>query len=109
MGSSFRKNLREELDFQGIVVKQLSARTGIPVATLECYLKTQSTEPSAENAVKIAQALAVSAEYLVTGKAPESEKPAALDRDRRLILRRLGNLSPEQCRAILSLIDAFKS
>ncbi|MDR1900620.1 MAG: helix-turn-helix domain-containing protein [Treponema sp.] len=109
MGSNFRKNLRSELDFQGIIVKELSVKTGIPVATLDCYLKTQSTEPSAENAVKIARALAVSVEYLVTGETGEPEKPpASLSPDGRMIIRQLGKLSPEQCRAILSLIYAFR-
>jgi transcriptional regulator with XRE-family HTH domain len=109
MGSNFRENLRNELNFQGIMVKELSAKTRIPVTTLDCYLKTKSTEPSAKNAVKIAQALAVSVEYLVTGKVPEFEKsPAALSRDGRMIVRHLAKLSPEQCRAILSLICAFE-
>jgi transcriptional regulator with XRE-family HTH domain len=91
------------------MVKELSAQTGIPVATLDCYLKTKSTEPSAKNAVKIARALAVSVEYLVTGKTPEFEKSsAALSRDGRIILRRLKELSPGQCKAVLALISAFK-
>jgi transcriptional regulator with XRE-family HTH domain len=109
MASNFRENLRNELDFQGLIVKELSAKTGIPVATLDCYLKTQSTEPSAENAVKIAQALEVSVEYLVTGKAPDpKQSPAALTHEGGMIVRQLGKLSPEQCKAILSLIYAFK-
>ena len=109
MDSNFGKNLRNELDFQGITVKELSAKTGIPVTTLDCYLKTKSAEPSAKNAVKIALALAVSVEYLVTGETPEFEKsPAALGRDGRMIIRRLAKLNPEQCKAILSLIHAFQ-
>ena len=108
MGSNFKENLRNELDFQGVIVKELSAKTGIPVATLDCYLRTQSTEPSAENAVKIALALGVSAEYLVTRKVPAEKPQTALSREGRLIIQQVGNLSPEQCRAILSLIRAFK-
>jgi transcriptional regulator with XRE-family HTH domain len=110
MGSNFKENLRKELDFQGLIVKELSAKTGIPVATLDCYLKTHSAEPSAENAVKIARALEVSVEYLVTGKAPElKQSPADLTREGHMIIRQLGKLSPDQCRAILSLIYAFKN
>jgi transcriptional regulator with XRE-family HTH domain len=104
----FRENLRNELDFQGVIVKELSAKTGIQVATLDCYLRTQLTEPSAENAVKIALALGVSAKYLVTGKAPAEKPQAALSREGRLIVHQIRKLSPEQCRAILSLIRAFK-
>ena len=108
MNSKFRENLRAELDFQDMKVKELSDKCKIPKATLECYLRTQATEPSAENAVKIARALGVSAEYLVSGKM-QAEKPrAALSREGRLIIQQLGKLSPDQCRAILSLIRAFK-
>jgi transcriptional regulator with XRE-family HTH domain len=109
MGSNFKKNLRNELDFQGIIVKELSVQTGIPVATLDCYLKTKAAEPSAENAVKIARALEVSVEYLVTGKDPESERPRrALSQEGRMIIRHLEKLSPEQRKAILAMICAFK-
>jgi transcriptional regulator with XRE-family HTH domain len=66
--SNFRENLRNELDFQDIKVKELCDKCGIPKATMECYLRTQSTEPSVENAVKIAHELKVSVEYLVIGE-----------------------------------------
>ncbi|MDR0551644.1 MAG: helix-turn-helix domain-containing protein [Spirochaetaceae bacterium] len=67
MASTFRENLRAELDFQSIKVKELSEKTGIPVASLDCYLGARSTMPSADAAVKIAAALGVSVEYLVLG------------------------------------------
>ncbi len=67
MDSSFRQNLRSELDFQGLTVKELSARTGIPKSTLDCYLGSRATMPPADAAVLIAKALGVSVEYLVTG------------------------------------------
>jgi transcriptional regulator with XRE-family HTH domain len=108
MNSNFRKNLRSELDFQAIRIKELSAKTGIPVASLDCYLGARATMPSADAAVKIARALGVSAEYLVTGKAAAEKPQAVLSREGRMIIQQLGNLSPDQCRAILSLIRAFK-
>ena len=67
MESSFKKNLRDELDFQDIKVKELSAMTGIPKPTLDSYLGVRQPMPPADVAVKIAQALNVSVEYLVTG------------------------------------------
>ena len=66
--SSFKENLRAELDFQGLTVKELAARTGIIKGTLDNYLGTRESIPPADIAVKIAQALNVSVEYLVTGK-----------------------------------------
>jgi len=109
MSSNFKENLRDELDFQGVIVKELSARTQIPVATLDCYLRTQSVEPSAENAVKIARALKVSVESLVSGDDTETEKPReSLSREARELIRQIEALSSEQCKAILRLIKSFK-
>jgi transcriptional regulator with XRE-family HTH domain len=115
MGSNFRENLRNELDFQGVIVKELSARTKIPVATLDCYLRTQAVVPSAENAVKIARALRVSVEHLVSGgddarfgKPRPTEGRLAFGRETQEIIRRIENLNPEQRKAVLRLLAAFK-
>ena len=64
----FKDNLRNELQFRGLTVKELSALSGIKKQTLDNYLSTHNSTPSAEAAVKIAQAVNVSVEYLVTGK-----------------------------------------
>ncbi|MDR0286988.1 MAG: helix-turn-helix domain-containing protein [Clostridiales bacterium] len=107
--SNFRENLRNELDFQDIKVKELSEKCGIPKATLECYLRAQSTEPSAENAVKIARALKVSVEYLVMGENKNTGKPRNKpSREAQEIIRWVGNLSHEQCRAVLKVVRAFE-
>lgn len=68
---SFKENLRNELDFQGLTVKELSAKTGIIKGTLDNYLGVRSSIPPADIAVKIAKALNVSVEYLVTGSDPK--------------------------------------
>jgi len=107
--SNFRENLRNELDFQDIKVKELSDKCGIPKATLECYLRTQSTEPSVENAVKIARELKVSVEYLVTGEdIALGSKKLNLSREAQEIIRLVGTLNQEQCKAILKLAQTFK-
>ena len=64
----FKENLKDELKYQGMLVKELADKTGIPKGTIDHYLAEKNTAPIAENAVKIAQALNVSVEYLVTGK-----------------------------------------
>ncbi|MDR2490871.1 MAG: helix-turn-helix domain-containing protein [Spirochaetaceae bacterium] len=76
MSTSFRENLRNELDYQNMTVKELSTKAGIPKPTLECYLRRRAVMPSAEAAVKIAKALKVSVEYLVTGEGDTREKLA---------------------------------
>jgi len=70
----FRENLKAELNYKGILVKELAASSGIKFATLSSYLKENGYAPSAENAVLIARALGVSVEYLVTGIEPSQEK-----------------------------------
>ncbi|GHV04256.1 transcriptional regulator [Spirochaetia bacterium] len=72
METNFRRNLRTELDYLDLTIKELSVRTGVPTGTLNCYLGIRETMPPADIAVKIANALGVSVEYLVTGKYDKS-------------------------------------
>ena len=74
--NSFRENLRNELDFQGLTVKELSAKTGIIKGTLDNYLGIRASIPPADIAVKIAKALNVSVEFLVTGKERKENQSA---------------------------------
>ena len=107
--SEFRVNLRNELDFQDIKVKELSDKSGIPKATLECYLRTQSVEPSAENAVKIARALKVSVDYLVIGEDADREKPkTSISQEARELIRCIESLNPEQCKAVLRMVKTLR-
>ena len=73
MDSVFKNTLRSELDFQDIKVKELSVKTGISARTLEGYLNARASIPPADVAFKIAQALNVSVEYLVTGNPTYNE------------------------------------
>lgn len=108
MEQNFRENLRSELSFQGVTVKELSARTGIPIATLDCYLGTRATVPSVDAAFKIAQALQVSIEYLVMGEEASMEYPRPNNsKEARTIIRWAKSLNNAQCRAVLNLILAF--
>ena len=74
MDSVFKNTLRSELDFQDVKVKELSVRTGISPRTLEGYLSSRGSIPPADVAFKIAQALNVSVEYLVTGNSIYNQK-----------------------------------
>lgn len=56
------------MDFQDIKVKDLANKTGISPRTLEGYIGNRASIPPADVAVKIANALNVTVEYLVTGK-----------------------------------------
>lgn len=61
----FSDRVKEELNYQGMQVKQLAAKTGISKNTLDKYLSGQKVQPGVENAVKIAKALGVSVEALL--------------------------------------------
>jgi transcriptional regulator with XRE-family HTH domain len=70
---AFRENLKEELNRKNILVKELSAKSGIKKRTLDKYLTENGSIPSAEAAVKIARVLGISVEFLVTGRDPRIE------------------------------------
>jgi len=64
---SFRDNLREAIDFAGFEQKELARKANISLRNIENYLRENAAIPSADKAVRIARALGVTVEYLVTG------------------------------------------
>jgi transcriptional regulator with XRE-family HTH domain len=64
----FKENLKEQLSFSGMYVKELARLSGVKKQTIDSYLNVNCCMPSADAAVAIAQALGVSVEYLVTGR-----------------------------------------
>ena len=75
----FKENLKTELEYQGIKIKDLAEQSGVKRRTIDHYLMTNPQEPSVTNALKIAQALSVSVEYLVTGKELHGKIPLTKD------------------------------
>ncbi len=65
MGTSFKENLRDFLDYKDITIKELSFLTGVPRRSIENYLNARSSMPPADYACKIAKALGTTVEYLV--------------------------------------------
>ena len=83
---SFRENLREAIEFAGMEQKELAAKTGISLKTIENYVKKDSSIPSADKAVLIAQALGVTVEYLMNGrKHKKADWPAAQPQHKELV------------------------
>jgi transcriptional regulator with XRE-family HTH domain len=66
--SDFSKRLRSEIEYIGLNQKEFAAKAGIKKRALDAYLRAQQSMPPADTAVKIASALGLSVEYLVTGK-----------------------------------------
>jgi len=67
--SDFSRRLRSEIEYLGLTQKEFAAKAGIKKRALDAYLRAQQSMPPADTAVKIAAALGLSVEYLVTGKA----------------------------------------
>lgn len=106
MEFDFKTNLRNELDYQGLTVKELSAKTGIPKPTLSCYLSSRKTMPTADAAVKIAKALNVTVEYLVTGETKTTSETINNQKEtvRNLLFNNFNSIPKEMQNAIKELI-----
>ena len=81
----FRENLKSELEYSGMLVKELAAESGVNKWNLDNYLNSRGQVPSVEIGVKIAQALGVSVEYLVTGTEAPKSTVQSLSKTSRLI------------------------
>ena len=66
--SDFSQRLRSQIEYLGLNQKEFAAKAGIKKRALDAYLWAQQSMPPADTAVKIAAALGISVEYLVTGK-----------------------------------------
>ena len=105
----FKENLKSELNYAGMMVKELSAITGIKRHTLDNYLNTHNSIPNAVVAVKIAQALGVSVECLVTGKDNYNKKtPASFPKDLCLMIDIWGRLSKKSRNLAVSLLKTLE-
>jgi transcriptional regulator with XRE-family HTH domain len=101
----FKENLKLELIYSGMLVKELAAKSGINKYSLDNYLNKRGQVPSVESGVKIARALGVSVEYLVTGK--DTNNPQLSD-EARSIGRLADQLSEEDRQFVLGLIKWMK-
>jgi transcriptional regulator with XRE-family HTH domain len=105
---SFRENLRAELDYNNLTVKELCSKTGIAKGTLDCYLGLRASMPPADAAVKIASVLNVSVEYLVTGEEKDHSSLSPGDRTIRSIVQIILNLNERDCEIMLELAKILK-
>ena len=97
----FRENLKSELVYLDMPVKELAAKSGINKLTIDHWLSAKGKIPLLDNGVKIAQALGVSAEYLVTGE------NSGLPRDIHGVIRNLPKLCKKNRRVAAILVNAL--
>ncbi|MBQ1628572.1 MAG: helix-turn-helix transcriptional regulator [Treponema sp.] len=105
----FRENLKDELTYKDMQTKELAALTGISLNTLNHYLVQNATSPSVENAVKIAKALNVSVEYLVTGNI-ENQNESKFSYSSKIlrIAQKLSELNERDFNVVDKLIELMK-
>jgi transcriptional regulator with XRE-family HTH domain len=111
----FKENLKDQLQYTGILVKELSVLSGVSRHTIDNYLNVRNCTPSAEAAVKIAQVLGVSVEYLVTGQEStgEPQTRGTLKPDMRALVQAAAQLDEEDRKIVLknalSLTESLKN
>lgn len=105
----FRENLKECIEYKGLIIKELAVQTGISKRTIDTYVDNRAVIPNAEIAVKLAKALDTSVEYLVTGeeatiKNPISQNDMKLLMKYKKLLLEIDSLSPELKEIIIAMI-----
>ncbi|MDR3342636.1 MAG: helix-turn-helix domain-containing protein [Treponema sp.] len=106
----FKENLKAQLKYSDMLVKELAALSGIKKHTIDSYLRECGYIPSADTAVKIAQVLGVSVEYLVTGQEMLCEKTfASLSPEIRSVVQIIEQLDENNRKIALALIKTLKT
>ncbi len=105
---SFSENLRNELEYQGLTVKELAYIIGMKQSTIHSYMGGHKSMPGADIAVKIAKALNVTVEYLVTEKhASITEQECARCKKYKSVYEDLDVLPKEVLEPLKTSIKAF--
>jgi transcriptional regulator with XRE-family HTH domain len=97
----FGENLKQELTYNGMLKKELSALSGVHKRAIDTYVRTRASMPPADAAVKIAKALGVTVEYLVTGE------DSSMSKEVRKITRSIQNLNQRDRKLITSLVKSM--
>jgi transcriptional regulator with XRE-family HTH domain len=106
---SFKDNLKAELAYSGMLVKELAVKTGLKKHTIDNYLSSRGRMPAADAAVRIADALGVSVEYLIKGtETADSKTSAYLPPEIRQIARTAEKLSPDYRKIVMYFIETLK-
>ena len=99
----FKDRLREEIEFNGLLGKEIAAKVGISYSTFLSYIDSRSVLPNVETAVKIAKVLGVSVEYLVTGN-----KNTTPNSPEEMLVNNCHNMSESNRRNLLKISEILK-
>ena len=105
---NFKERLREEIEYKGLQIKEVAALAGVNNNTFLSYVDARGSLPNVEIGVKIAKALGVSVEYLVTGKDSNTLKTFTLPPKQRKVLDAISSFDDTDLDAIIALANALK-
>lgn len=103
MESITAKRLGDLLEAQGMSQKELSVKAGVTEAAVSHYLKGDRV-PRGAILLNIANALGVTADYLLSKAEPEKDAEEDLEISYRLLARNAGKLTIEQKTKFLTLL-----
>ena len=104
----FRENLKSELTYSGMLVKELATLSGVKKRTIDNYLNTHNCMPSADAAVRIANVLGVTVEYLVTGQDRQEQNHSTSFADPRRIYKAYETLNIRDQKIVSNMIKFLK-
>ena len=108
---NFGARLKEEIEYTGIQYKELAAKADVKLRALFTYVASNPSMPPADVAVRIAEVLNVSVEYLVNGKKTDSStthrQPTNLPQKQVNLLHSFNNLSQIEQKAVIKLIETL--
>ncbi len=102
---SFNENLHFIMESKGILVKELSAKTGISENTLKTYLRKDCAEPTLSKAVMIANALDVSVDLLARGESYSNE---TIPHDLRKLITMIQDFSKDDFHILFATAKAIQ-
>jgi len=104
----FKENLKSELTYSGMLVKELATLSGVNKRTIDNYLDSHNCMPSAEAAVRIARVLGVSVEYLITGQDRQENVSSQRLPGPQFILKSLESLNSRDRIIVFNLIKSLR-
>lgn len=99
---NFRDRLREEIEYSGLLDKEVAERADITKRAIDSYVGARGCMPSADVAVRLARVLKCSVEYLVTGR---DTRQHHLDTKTRRVVQLFSKLEPGDQDSLLQLME----
>lgn len=104
----FKERLRDEIEYRGLLIKEVSAAIGISNSTFLYYIDARGVLPNVETAVKIAKYLGVSVEYLVEGKSVRQQKTENINLfEKKKLIESYDKLSSHDKTILVKIADAM--